>query len=292
MPDAPSVTIIVIAQGAEPARVAGAVESVRGQVAGAQILVAGNLSDPDLTNTLVPFDGDFTPLDLPQASPAELRNEAVAAAEAPFVVVVEGYERLAPEALPRHLGALSEGLVASYGRIAVHDGGAVRVRPEHGKGGSVFARLLKEKHLVSASCALVWRRDAFGDEAPYGDYSSPAALRLDLSLKLAGKGEFVFHPVVVGERQTEKLDLVGLEEMVRVLVGILYGPDHLEEKLEQRARFRLARHLVAIGKHHYRQEDYRRAGKFFDEAVKAAPGYFKGRRYQFLNFVKNTLTRE
>ena len=34
-----------------------------------------------------------------------------------------------------------------------------------------------------------------------------------------------------------------------------------------------------------------KAGRFFDEAVKAAPAYFKGRRYQFLNFVKNTFGR-
>ena len=27
-------------------------------------------------------------------------------------------------------------------------------------------------------------------------------------------------------------------------------------------------------------------------AVKAAPGYFKGRRYQFLNFVKTTISRQ
>ena len=38
-------------------------------------------------------------------------------------------------------------------------------------------------------------------------------------------------------------------------------------------------------------ESEKKAHWFFDEALKAAPSYFKGRRYQFMNFVKNTITR-
>jgi hypothetical protein len=112
-----------------------------------------------------------------------------------------------------------------------------------------------------------------------------------VALRLARLGDFVFHPAVVAERQAEVVTLGGLEELVKVLIGVLYSGSPLDEKVEARARFRLARHLVAMGKIHYRNEDHKLAGNFFDEALKAAPAYFKGRRYQFMNFVKNTIPR-
>jgi len=57
---------------------------------------------------------------------------------------------------------------------------------------------------------------------------------------------FTEHPVLSLPRMRWPGDLIDLEEMVRVFVGIVFGPESLEEKVEQRARFRLARHLVAI----------------------------------------------
>ena len=290
----PRVTIIVvIAPDADPARLGAVLESARGQVEGAQLLVVGELER--VRDALVPFEGELTTLDLAGSAPAEVRNEAVARAEAPFVLLLEPGERLSADALPRHVSALESepALVGSYGRVAIHGDDAVRVRPERGKGGPIFGRLLKERHLIPASAALVWRREALGERPFDPGYRSPTALRLALALELARDGrEFVFHPAVVAERPREHATGEDLEELVKVFATVLYGPEHLDEKREQRARKRLGRTLVSMGKHFYRAGDYRRAGKLFDEAVKAAPGYFQGRRYQFLNFVKNTITRD
>jgi hypothetical protein len=78
---------------------------------------------------------------------------------------------------------------------------------------------------------------------------------------------------------------------VKTFVALLYGANKLDERLEARVRFRLARNLVALGKHHYRKGDHARAGKLFGEAVKAVPSYFKGRRYQFMNFLRGVIAR-
>ena len=286
-----AVSIVVMADG-DPNAVLSALESARRQAEPDRITLAGPLEDPTLKELLAPHTADYQPLVLANIAPSELRNRAVAEAPGPLVVVVESHERLGEEALTRHVSALANdtSLVGSYGRTAIHEHEKVRVRPENGKGGEVYRRLLKERYLISSSACLVWRKAALTEPA-YGDYTTPAALRMDLTLRLSRLGDFVFHPSVVAERLGEPTEMPDLEEMVRVFVGIVFGPESLDERVEQRARFRLARHLVAIGKHHYRSEDYRRAGKFFDEAVKAAPSYFRGRRYQFLNFVKNTLSR-
>lgn len=235
---------------------------------------------------------DLDRLALPGATPAELRNAALAACKAPLVVLLEPSEQLAPGALERHVSALEgEDCAASYGRTAVRDEeGRTRSLPQRGKGGEVEASLLRDRHLLASSAALVWRRDALG-EAPFSDHVTGPARRLDLALRLARGNTFSFHPAVVAERSAERLGLSELEELVRVLVGLVFAPDSLPAELEEPARRRLARHLVGMGKLHYRAEDYPRAGKLFDEAVRTAPHYFRGRRYQFLNFVKNTISR-
>lgn len=235
---------------------------------------------------------DLDRLALPGASPAELRNAAWAACKAPLVVFLDPSEQLAPGALERHVSALEgEECVASYGRTAVRDEeGRARSLPQRGKGGEVEAQLLRDRHLLASSAALVWRRDALG-EAPFADHETGPARRLDLALRLARGNTFSFHPAVVAERGPERLGLSQLEELVRVLVGLVFAPEPLPAELEEPARRRLARHLVGMGKLHYRAEDYPRAGKLFDEAVRTAPHYFRGRRYQFLNFVKNTISR-
>lgn len=283
---APPLSVVLIAQQASDNQLARAASSLEGQVSGAQLLVTG-------ASASAPLGPEWERLELAETAPHELRNAALAHATAPFVTVVEGHEWFGPNSLQRHVESLRDQpeLVASYGRVAVHELGRVRVRPEQGRGGAVFRRLLREKHLVAASAALIWRREALA-AAPYPELTSPPALRLALALELARAGEFAFHATVVAERDPEQIELVVLEEFVRVLCGVIYDPALQDEKIEERARVRLARYLVAIGKLHYREADYPRAGRFFDEAVKAAPGYFKGRRYQFLNFVKTTLNRE
>jgi tetratricopeptide (TPR) repeat protein len=288
----PRLSLILVALSASDDAVAAALESIHGQLEGAQVILVGRTEA--LAERLAGFKGGYEALELPEASPAEARNAALERARSPLVAVVDGHERVSAGALQRHVEALEAEpqLVGSYGRTAVHEKERVRERPDHGKGGTLFRRLLKVKHLIASSAALVWRRDALG-AAPFEDYRAPESLRLSFALELAREDrEFVFQPAVVAERSAEALDVDGLEELVRVLVGVVYAPEPLEERVEQRARRRLARRLVAIGKHHYRLEDYGRAGRFFDQAVKAAPAYFRGRRYQFLNFVKNTLSKE
>ncbi|MBL4850393.1 MAG: hypothetical protein JKY65_33160 [Planctomycetes bacterium] len=287
----PPLTVVFVTEhGDDP--IGRAFQSAQDQLEGAQLLVAGRASAA--RETLARISEDYEALELPDASPAEVRNAAVAAAAAPFVCVVEPHEWLGPNSLQRHFETLRDQpeLVASYGRAAVHSEGRVRIRPEHGKGGLVQRRILTEKHLLAASSALVWKKAALGPTPYAADLTRAPALRLSLGLSLAAVGPFGFHTTVVAERDPESIELTCLEEFVRVLCKVIYDPTLEDEKVEQRARVRLARYLVAIGKLHYRAEDYPRAGRFFDEAVKAAPGYFKGRRYQFLNFIKTTLDRD
>lgn len=228
--------------------------------------------------------------DLP---PHEARNAAVVEARAPFLLVVEHGERLAPEAVARHVEALAAApsAVASWGRTAVQGGDRLRIRPDRGRGGRVLDRVVEDKHLVASTACLCWRKEALGP-APFEALRAPAALRLGLAVRAARRGEWVHQPVVTAERDApEAASAADLEDVVRALVNLLYGAEPLAPRLEARARHRLARALVSLGKHHYRTGDHRRAGKFFDEAVRAAPADFKGRRYQFMNFVKNLLTR-
>lgn len=286
------ITVVVDACAAEPRQVVTALESVIEQEGGvARAIVVGPIGGA-LADALVPFEGDATLLDVGATPRGEARNRALRGVQTEYAAIVDGHEWLAAGALVRQVAGLDgePAAVASYGRTAVHTGSQVRVRPEEGRAGDVLGRAVSDKHLLSAAAALVWRRAAL-PAAPQGPYTTSWALRLDLTLALARRGAFAFHPAVLAERTDEVDDVVVQEELVKVLVGVLYAPEPLDPSLEARLRVRLARHLVAIGKHHYRAEDYTRAGKLFDEAVRAAPGYFKGRRYQFLNFVQKTLAR-
>ena len=282
----PDVSIIIAVSSGSAEALARSLASALEQPGAPEVVLAGAPPagvtwDPARVRVVEPPAG---------AGSGEALDAAVAAAGAPLVVVLEPGERLAADALSRHQGALeSPSVVASYGRTAVDEGGRVRQRPDQGRGGAgVLGRLLQDRHLVASSACLAWRREAAG-AAPFAGIDSPAGRRLALALRLARQGELVFHPATLAERTAAPGDVAEQEEVVRVVLGVLYGPQPLDEKTEHRARVRLARELVALGKHHHRQGDLRRAGKFFDEAVKAAPGYFRGRRYQFLNFVKNLL---
>lgn len=200
--------------------------------------------------------------------------------------------------MPDALAGLVEALeaepdvAAAYGRTAVHRSeDRVRTYPDEGHEQEMFGNLLRDKHLVAASGALLWRRDAGGAD-PYAGFATAPALRLAHVLALGRTGRpFAYVDRVVVERKVEALDMETQEELIKVVVAVLFGPERLDEELESRARFRLARHLVALGKLHYRAEAYDRAGRLFDEAVRSAPAYFKGRRYQFMNFVQRTLAQ-
>jgi hypothetical protein len=128
-----------------------------------------------------------------------------------------------------------------------------------------------------------------GDK-PWDDaYRTGGGILLDLLVRASKDHPFLFLPDTVAHTERRLDDVPALEEQVKVFVSLLYGAHKLDERVETRVRFRLARHLVALGKHHYRKGDHARAGRLFGEAVKAVPSYFKGRRYQFMNFMKRVI---
>src|SRR5262249_12659975 len=142
-----------------------------------------------------------------------------------------------------------------------------------------------------SSASLVWRRELLEKEPYQTSYKTPQGLLLSLLIEHARDRNFVFRQATTSAAVPVRDDFATLEEKVKIFVALLYGATRLDERIEVRVRFRLARHLVALGKHHYRQGDHARAGKLFGEAVKATPSYFKGRRYQFMNFLKGVMAR-
>ncbi len=241
------------------------------------------------------------------SSPAAVRNAGIQVARGQYFCVVEPPDvLLGKDVLARHVAALEADAtaVASYGRSEVADNGATRVRPERGRGGWILRRLVQHKGLIASSASVVWRRSMLR-AAPFDEsYRTPAGLLLALLVNASKDHPFLFLPDAVartnkranvdpgGASEPPKTEALAVtEEQVKVFVALLYGATRLEERLEARVRFRLARHLVALGKHHYRKGDHARAGRLFGEAVKAVPSYFKGRRYQFMNFFKGVISR-
>jgi hypothetical protein len=229
------------------------------------------------------------------ATPAALRNAGIAAATGRYVCVIEPGESLAAkDVLARQAAALDAetSAIASYGQTLVETpNGAPRARPERGRGGWILRRVVQHKTHVASSACILWRRDML-PAAPYDEsYRTPAGMLLALLVTTSRDHPFLFQQLVVAHAAPRREDLASLEEYVKVFVALLYGATKLDERLEARVRFRLARHLVALGKHHYRKGDHARAGRFFGKAVEAVPSYFKGRRYQFMNFLKGVISR-
>lgn len=229
------------------------------------------------------------------ASPAALRNAAVREARAPYVCLVEPGERLeGTDALAAAAAALDAdpAALAVYGRTLVEEKGARRARPERGRSGRILRPLVQYKAFVSALASVVWRREELAKRGFGEAYRTPQGLLLALLVDASHDDEaFAFLPRTQAVTGLVRDDPASLEEKVKIFVALLYGASRLDERIEVRVRFRLARHLVALGKLHYRKGDHTRAGKLFGEAVKAAPSYFKGRRYQFMNFLKGVIAR-
>jgi hypothetical protein len=289
-----AVTVILPAPNgtaAEP--LLAALDSVVAQ-APAQTIVVTDGDDRSLARSLDERK-DATLFEVARAAPAALRNAAWAKATQPFVLFVEPFERLAgKDVLARHAAALQgdKAAVASYGQTSIKKPSGPVVRPVKGKGGKIEKRLVQTKELIASAASVAWRKKALPAKPFDESYRSPSSILLSLCLSIAAtEKSFAFIEEVVASADPPKEDLGSLEEKAKIFVALLFGYRPLGEKLEQRVRFRLARHLVAIGKHHYRSGDHVKAGKFFDEAVKSAPSYFKGRRYQFLNFVKKVFAR-
>jgi hypothetical protein len=227
-------------------------------------------------------------------SPAAFRNAAVRAASGKYVCLLEPGERLeAPRALADHVALLDResAPAASYGRTLVEERGAARAYPERGRGGRVLRPLVQYKSYIVSLASVVWRRDLLLKEGFSESYRTSQGLLLSLLIELARDRSFAFSATSTAVAAPVRDDLAALEEKVKIFVALLYGATRLDERIEVRVRFRLARHLVALGKHHYRQGDHGRAGRLFSEAVKATPSYFKGRRYQFMNFLKGVMAR-
>ena len=227
-------------------------------------------------------------LKLPGQGRAEVWNLGLAELETDFVTFIDAGQVVADGALSTlsELLAADPNLGGCYGRTAVIDGEAqLRYRPEHGKTGSIFHRLLDKKHFLAAPACVLFRRAALG-EGFDAAYKTPRAVFLKKSIEVARARPFRFCDRAVVTATTVPDDLGVLEELVKVLVMVLYGFEPLRERSEHKLRKRLARQLVALGKYHYRRERTEVAGRYISEAVRIAPAYFKGRRYQFLNFVK------
>ncbi len=229
------------------------------------------------------------------ASPAAVRNAGVQIATGKYFCLIEPTERLAgDDVLARQVAALEAdaSAIASYGRTEVDEGpGVVFARPERGRGGWLLRRLVQHKGLVASSASVVWRRSMLPAKPWDESYRTHSGLLLALLVEASKDHPFLFLPDTVARAEKRKDDVVAVEEQVKIFVALLYGANKLDERLDARTRFRLARHLVALGKHHYRHGDHERAGRLFGEAVKAVPSYFKGRRYQFMNFLKGVISR-
>lgn len=285
--------ISAIVLSPEPRQARGAVDSVARQK-GVEVELVVVIPGAAALEADPAFASQARVVRLPtDSSPAAVRNAGVQIAQGQYLCVIESSERLEGEdVLARQVAALEAdpSAVAIYGRTAVDESpGVVLVRPERGRGGWLMRRLVQHKTLIASSASVVWRRSLLPDRPWDDSYRTPAGLLLSLLVSESKDHPFLFLPDTVAHAEKRKEDASILEEQVKVFVSLLYGAVRLDERLDARVRFRLARHLVALGKHHYRKGDHARAGRLFGEAVKAVPSYFKGRRYQFMNFMKRVI---
>jgi glycosyltransferase involved in cell wall biosynthesis len=232
-------------------------------------------------------------LSLPGEGRAEVWNQALGIAEGDYLSFVDAGHILAEGSLAALAAPMDrdENLGGSFGRTTVIDSEAnVRNHPENGRTGRIFNRLIDKKHFF-ASYPCVMIRKKVGKIGFNEIYRTPKAVFIEHVLSITAFHPFFFVDQVVVTAPGTKEDSMILEELVKVFVSVLYGFEDLSERVEQKVRKRLARQLVALGKYHYRREDYDKAGRFISQAVHIAPTYFKGRRYQFLNFVKDLMRR-
>lgn len=232
-------------------------------------------------------------LSLPGEGRAEVWNQAIAIVEGEYLTFIDAGHILADGALKALAEPLDQDqhLGGSFGRAAIIDNEAnVRSHPENGRTGRIFNRLIDKKHYFASYPCVMFRKRVM--EVGFNEiYRTPKAVFLEFALTLTSFHPFFFVDENIVTAPNEKEDCLILEELVKVFVTVLYSFEELSERSEQKVRKRLARQLVALGKYHYRRENYDKAGRFISQAVQIAPTYFKGRRYQFLNFVKDLMSR-
>lgn len=237
---------------------------------------------------------------------ARARNAGVAASDARYIAFLVPADEWERGHLALHVSTLENdsSIGASYGRYTVRrDDGTLKTRPSTGAQGDIFEPLIQQRQLFYTPSVVMARREALSRTPPASSGSSHRILRgpvdetldgvgvLDLLLRLSRDWKIAFveeaAPVLTPANRPH--DGI-IERRIRIFIGLLYGPQKLEEDVEHLVRGRLAHELTALGKLYYGREDYDRAGRFFREAAKASPGYFKGRRYQFVNYVREMLS--
>jgi len=290
-----SLTVIFVASGA-PTTVERSLESLVQQTGlEIELVYIDNSPTPETNERIEEILKlyDAQRVSKPGAPRAQAWNEALAASKGDYISMLDAGHILAEGAYATLAGILDSDtdLAGAYGRTAVIDGEAnVRYQPERGKTGRIFNRVASNKHFFSASSCVLWRRRVL--EPPFNEvYKTPKAIFLEHALRITIDQPLAFADQTIVTAPAMKDDYLVIEELVKVFLVALYGMDFDSERSETKLRKRLARQLVAIGKIHYRREEYVQASRYISEAVRIAPTYFKGRRYQFLNFVKDLVSR-
>ncbi len=250
---------------------------------------------------------EFPGAPAPIAGVARARNAGVAAATGSrYVAFLEPGDEWGEGHIEKHVAALEgdSGLGASYARYTLlRPDGSKRTRPSVGRAGQIFEGLVERRQLFYTPSALVTRRDVLVRTLPRAksgakrrragafDETLDGVEGLDLLLRLSRDWAVAFvdaaPPVLTPQRREDE---GVIERRIRIFIGLLYASrPKLGSNAEKLIRGRLAHELVQLGKLHYSRGDYDRAGRLFNEAAKAAPRYVKGRRYQFLNFVRDKL---
>lgn len=291
-----TVTAVFVVSGA-PSTIERSLESLAQQRKSVdlQVLKMDTRTDPESNESIDKAlkELEAESIDCPNMNRAKLWNQALLKAQGEYVSFIDAGHILSESCYADLVNALANdpNLAGSYGRTAIINNEArVRRHPERGKTGLIFNRLVEKKHFFASFPAVLFRKEAL--EGGFNEiYKSPKAVFLEHALTIANIRPFTFCDRTIATIPNSSDEYSTQEELAKVFVTALYGLEFLSERSEQKLRKRLARQLVTLGKIHYRKSEFDRAGRFISEAVRINPTYFKGRRYQFLNFVKDLVKR-
>lgn len=290
-----TISVIVVASAAPP-MVEKTLESLKhqGDVA-LEVFYLENSATPESSEGVEALLGELEAerLNRPGEGRAKVWNEALAEAKGKYVSLIDAGQIVGNDCYPELVAQLSRDpdLAGSYGRTAVVDNQAnVRHHPDQGRTGSILNRLVEKKHYIASFSCVLFRKRALA--RGFNEiYRTPKAVFIEHLLAIAANRPFAFCDQTVVTAPAMGDDRLVLEELVKVFLMALYGIELLADRSEQKLRKRLARQLMALGKSFYREGDYDKAGRFISQAVEYAPTYFKGRRYQFLNFLKDLTSK-
>ncbi len=263
-------------------------DSLASQESDAEILWAG--PDDDLVRTAQSLLGDKLRLVPASGGVGVAVNQALERANGTFVGLVPAGDILFAGSVAKRLECFGEGAphVVFCAAKAHERGNVVRRRPKRSFSGQILHRLLETGTELPISTLLV-RRSVLDRYRPLNtDFKILSDY--DLILRMARDEAFACIDEVLVEHRPLLTDLYQYdEERLRVYISLFYGWPELDPQISRLVRFRFARQLIRVGKHSYKKGDFEKAGRIFREVVKVAPYLFRGRRYQFLNFVKSLL---